>query len=224
MQTRRAVLFIALLALAVGVACSKAPEDQSASSSSAGAAGGSSASKPGVLERLTSSKLTVPAGTVITVRLNQSLGSKTSNAGDSFTANVEQPVEVDGKVAIPKDATVNGEVVSAKARGRFKGAASLQIAMKSIVVDGTTYPIQAGTISRAMKGKGKRTATLIGGGAGLGALIGGLAGGGKGAAIGAVAGAGAGTAGSAFTDNKDIVLPAESALSFKLGAPVEIKK
>jgi hypothetical protein len=74
-----------------------------------------------------------------------------------------------------------------------------------------------------MKGKGKRTATLIGGGAGLGAIIGGIAGGGKGAAIGALAGGGAGTAGTAFTNNKDIVLPAESALSFKLAQPVQIK-
>jgi hypothetical protein len=58
----------------------------------------------------------------------------------------------------------------------------------------------------------------------LGALIGGLAGGGKGAAIGALAGAGAGTAGTAYTGNKDIVLPAESAVSFKLEQPLEIKK
>ena len=64
---------------------------------------------------------------------------------------------------------------------------------------------------------------LTGGGAGLGAIIGGLAGGGKGAAIGAVAGAGAGGAGSAFTGNKDVVLPAESAVSFKLEAPLELK-
>ena len=76
---------------------------------------------------------------------------------------------------------------------------------------------------RSAKGKGKRTAVMAGGGAGLGALIGGLAGGGKGAAIGALAGGGAGTAGAAFTGSKDIVLPAESALSFKLEQPLEIR-
>ena len=65
---------------------------------------------------------------------------------------------------------------------------------------------------------------LAGGGAGLGALIGGLAGGGKGAAIGAAAGAGAGGAGAAFTGNKEIVLPAESALSFTLAQPLEVKE
>jgi hypothetical protein len=78
-------------------------------------------------------------------------------------------------------------------------------------------------VSRSLNGKGKRTATLIGGGAGGGALIGGLAGGGKGALIGAALGAGAGTAGSAYTGEKEIVLPAESALSFKLTEPVTIK-
>ena len=76
---------------------------------------------------------------------------------------------------------------------------------------------------RTETGKGKRTAVLAGGGAGLGALIGGLAGGGKGAAIGALAGGGAGAGGAAFTGNKDIVLPAESALSFKLEQPIEVR-
>jgi hypothetical protein len=63
----------------------------------------------------------------------------------------------------------------------------------------------------------------VGGGAGAGALIGALAGGGKGAAIGAIAGAGAGTGGAAFTGNKEIVLPAETALSFKLKQAVEVR-
>ena len=74
-----------------------------------------------------------------------------------------------------------------------------------------------------MKGKGKRSAALIGGGAGAGAIIGALAGGGKGAAIGAAVGAGAGTAGAGLTGNQDINIPAESLLSFKLQSPVEVK-
>jgi hypothetical protein len=75
---------------------------------------------------------------------------------------------------------------------------------------------------KAEKGKGKRTAAMVGGGGGGGALIGGLAGGGKGALIGGLVGAGAGTAGAAFTGNKDIVIPAESVVTFHLTAPVTV--
>ena len=78
--------------------------------------------------------------------------------------------------------------------------------------------------TQTTKGKGKRTGVLIGGGAGVGAAIGAIAGGGKGAAIGALAGGGAGTAGSAYTGNKEIVLPAESAVAFALKAPLTIRK
>jgi hypothetical protein len=97
------------------------------------------------------------------------------------------------------------------------------VKLTSVNVNGADRQIESSSIARTATGKGKRTATMVGGGAGLGALIGGLAGGGKGAAIGALAGAGAGTAGTAYTGNKDIVLPAESALSFKLDQPLQLK-
>jgi hypothetical protein len=95
--------------------------------------------------------------------------------------------------------------------------------LDSVTINGTEHPVQTSSVVRSAQGKGKRTAVMAGGGAGLGALIGGLAGGGKGAAIGALAGGGAGTAGAAFTGNKDIILPAESALSFKLDQPLTVK-
>jgi hypothetical protein len=90
-------------------------------------------------------------------------------------------------------------------------------------VNNDSYDVKTSSVSRSLNGKGKRTATFIGGGAGGGALIGGLAGGGKGALIGAALGAGAGTAGAAYTGEKEIVLPAESTLTFKLAEPVTIK-
>ena len=113
--------------------------------------------------------------------------------------------------------------MDAKPLGRFKGGAVLQLRLTSITVNGTEQSVSTSSLTRTQSGKGKRTAIMAGGGAGLGALIGGLAGGGKGAAIGALAGGGAGTGGAAFTGNKDIVLPAESALSFKLEQPLEVK-
>jgi hypothetical protein len=108
-------------------------------------------------------------------------------------------------------------------QGRFKGASVLRLVLESVTVNGEVRDVKTSSVSRSLKGKGKRTATLIGGGAGAGALIGGLAGGGKGALIGAAAGAGAGTAGAAYTGNKEIVLPAESILSFTLTEPITIK-
>ncbi len=107
--------------------------------------------------------------------------------------------------------------------GRFKGGAVLKLALDSVTINGGAYDVQTSSVSRYLKGKGKRTAAMIGGGAGGGALIGGLAGGGKGALIGAALGAGAGTAGAAYTGNKEIVIPAESALSFKLSEPLTVK-
>src|SRR5205085_3041543 len=139
--------------------------------------------------------VTVPAGKVLTVRLSAELGSKISQAGQSFGGSLAKAVEVNGETAIPAGARVEGEVVDAKPLGRFAGGASLQLKLDSVRVNGQQMPVQTALLTQNLRGKGKRTGVMVGGGAGLGALIGGLAGGGKGAAIGAAAGAGAGGAG-----------------------------
>jgi hypothetical protein len=166
--------------------------------------------------------IVVPAGTALTVRLGQALSSKTSQPGQTFLATVAQPVSVEGRTAIPAGATVSGTVVNAKAKGKFKGEGELTLALTNVTVKGHTYSIQTQTLENTVKGKGKRTAATTGGGAAGGALIGGLAGGGKGAGIGALVGAGAGLMGGAMTGNKQIELPAESALSFQLSAPLTL--
>ena len=225
MRTRIATLSVLLTMLLAMVACgSKPPANESATS---GAAPGTTTTqgenKPGLMDRLTSKPVTIPEGTILTVRLNNAVGSKISNSGDAFTATLAEPVMIGDKEVIPKGAEAAGVVTDAVPLGRFKGGARLALTLNSVTIKGTKHEIQTTGISESEKGKGKRTATMIGGGAGAGALIGALAGGGKGAAIGAVAGAGAGTAGSAFTGNKNITLPAETSLSFKLKQPVEVK-
>lgn len=229
MRPRFATFTLSIVLLLSLFACNKPAEEtpSSGGDTNAPAATGSAETKPTAPRKneatLPAVAVVIPAGTVLTVRLGEALGSKTSQVGQTFTATLADAVEVDGKTVIPAGANASGTVVDAKPLGRFKGAASLQVKLTSININGADQAIETSSVMRTEKGKGKRTAGMIGGGAGLGALIGGLAGGGKGAAIGAVAGAGAGTAGTAYTGNKDVVLPAESALSFKLEQPLEVK-
>jgi len=163
---------------------------------------------------------TVPAGSALVVRVEQTISSKTNNVGDSFTGVLAQSVIVGGVNVLRAGTPVSGTVVAAKGQGRFKGAGDLGIAINRV----GSYSVTTTTYEKAQSGKGKRSAALIGGGGGGGALIGGLAGGGKGALIGGLLGAGAGTAGAAFTGNKEVSIPAESVITFRLSAPITVTR
>jgi len=166
----------------------------------------------------------VPAGTVLTIRTSQEISSKTAQTGMTFGGSMATPITIDGKVAIPTGADVSGVVNDVKKAGKFKGAAQLVLALHSVTVNGHPYNIETEYFDKTTTGKGKRTAGVIVGGTGVGAAIGGIAGGGKGAAIGALVGAAAGTVGAATTgNNRNIELPAESALSFRLVQPLTLK-
>ncbi|HEY0759688.1 MAG TPA: hypothetical protein VGD59_10580 [Acidisarcina sp.] len=167
--------------------------------------------------------LVIPAGTALRVRLDQTLSSRQNQPGDSFSATVEAPVIVRGETIIKRGSTASGTVVDAKALGRIKGGAVLEIRLDRVRAGGRSYEVATSTVERVEKGKGKRSAEFAGGGAGVGALIGGLAGGGKGALIGALAGGGAGTAGGALTGNHDLVLPAETLLTFRTTHDVRLQ-
>lgn len=167
--------------------------------------------------------LVIPAGTTIRVQLAQTLSTKQSQTGDPFSGTVVSTVSVNGQTAIPAGSRASGTVIEAKSQGRFKGQAVLAVRLDSVRVNGRSFPVQTSKVDRVEKGKGKRSAIMAGGGAGLGALIGGLAGGGKGALIGGLLGGGGGAAGSAFTGNHDLVLPAESILTFDLDHDVTVR-
>ena len=154
----------------------------------------------------------IPVGTPVTVRLNGGLAASRSQLGDRWTGTLERPITSAGQTMFPSGTEVSGQVVAVRGRGRFKGAGDLGIALTSI----GRMPVQSSEYEQIGKGRGKRSLGFAGGGAGLGALIGGLAGGGKGALIGGLTGAGAGTAAGAYTGNRDVVIPAESVVTFRI--------
>jgi hypothetical protein len=163
---------------------------------------------------------TVPSGTPLAVRMEQSVSAKTNNVGDTFSGALAQSVVVHGVTVLRAGTPVTGTVVGAKGQGRFKGNGDLAIAIRRV----GSYSVTTTTYEKAVSGKGKRSAGFIGGGGGGGALIGGLAGGGKGALIGGLLGAGAGTAGAAFTGNKDITIPAETVVTVNLSEPITVTR
>lgn len=234
MRSRLSPLVITLYLMFAVLGCtSKPPADNSATDSTSApdsTAPDSTASAKGAKEHREARKekkkepVIVPAGTSVTVSLGSALGSKISQSGDSFKGSVAKDVLVGNDVIIPKGSNASGTVTDAKALGKFKGGALLNIRLDSINLNGYDMNVQTAARSFTEKGKGKRTAVITGGGAALGGIIGALAGGGKGAAIGAAAGAGAGAGGSAFTGNKEIVLPAESDVTFELTQELKLER
>ena len=171
-----------------------------------------------------SPSINVPAGTGLAIRIDQRISVKESRAGDKFTGEVVEPVmDAGNQVVIPKGSQVDGIVDASHRRGHFKGASTLELRLTSLTLNGTSYPLETRDIQRQKKGKGKRSFAMIGGGTGLGMLIGGVASGGTGVLIGGLAGAGAGTAAAGLTGNRDMVIPAESILRFKLADDLVIQ-
>ena len=156
----------------------------------------------------------VPAGTSVVVRTNGTLSAHDNGVGDRWTGSLARPLVYHGETVYPAGTSVSGEVVASKGVGRFKGAGDLGI----VVTDIGGKHVETSEYEKYRKGRGKRSAGFTAGGGGLGALIGGLAGGGKGALIGGLAGAGGGAAAGSYTGNTNVVIPAESVVTFRLRA------
>jgi len=161
-------------------------------------------------------KVTVPAGTQLSIRMSDTVDSEKAQVGDVFHGSISAPVTVDDQTVIPTTADVEGRVVDVKSAGRFAGGSILTLQLTKLTMNGKSYSIQTDQWSRSGTGKGKGTAAKVGGGAAVGAVLGGIFGGGKGAAIGGAAGAGAGTAGAAIGKGQQIILRPEAVINFTL--------
>lgn len=160
--------------------------------------------------------LSVPAGTELAVRVNQRISVKHAVAGEHFSGEIVEPIEQNGTVVIPRGTQVRGRIDRAHRRGHFKGRSYLELRLVSITLNGYDYGLNTRDTVRSKRGKGRRSAGFIGGMTGAGMLIGGVATGGVGLAIGGASGAGAGTLLAGVTGNRDIVIPAESVVHFRL--------
>jgi len=167
-------------------------------------------------------RITVPAGTRVLIRTVDAIDSTKQKTGYRFTATLETNLQAEDKVVAPRGTTVYGRLANASSAGKMSGSSQLTLELTDIVINGTAYPLLTSTYEIKGKGEGGNTAKKIVGGAGLGALIGGLAGGGKGAGIGALAGAGAGTAVAASKKGEQLQIPSETLLEFRLEQPVAL--
>lgn len=161
-------------------------------------------------------RITVPAGTRLLVRMIDSVNSKTDHVGKRFQASLESNLVVSGVVVARRGSTVYGRLAEVKSAGRVAGGGNLTLELTDIMVNGTAYPILTDHVRLESKGKGASTAKKTAGGAVLGTVIGAIAGRGKGAAIGAGVGAAAGGAASVITGGKQVNVPSESLLEFRL--------
>jgi BON domain len=167
-------------------------------------------------------KVTIPSGTTLAVRLVDAIDSETSQPGQTFHATLDSPLAVEGDVAIPAGYDVEGHIVDVKSAGKFAGQSVLALQLDRISAGGKYYNLQTDQYRRQGSSRGKNTATKVGAGAGIGAIIGAIAGGGKGAAIGAAAGGGLGGGVQAATKGQQIKLPSETVLNFTLQAPLTV--
>lgn len=217
-KANRSFTLTGVLALALVIAgCSATSEADTSRASTK--------DRKGLLARVfgSSTPVTLPEGTVVSITLDQAISSEDSRSGQTFDATVSDAIVVDGKTVVAKGSRAIGRIVEAESSGRLHNPGRLVLDLASIEVGGTRYDIDTSNANREGKSHTKNNAIFIGGGTAAGAIIGGIVGGGKGAAIGAAAGAGGGTATAAATGNNEVRLPAETHLRFPLSQDVTVQ-
>jgi hypothetical protein len=165
----------------------------------------------------------IPSGTVLTIRMVDSVDSERDRVGQTFNASLDEPVlDPNGRILVPRGADVVVKLVDDQQSGKIEGRTVLTLDIMSLRIDGRQVDIDTTAITQESGSRGAKSAKVIGGTAVLGAIIGGIAGGGKGAAIGLGAGAGAGTAVQVATKGQRVRVPSETRLTFTLQQPVRL--
>jgi len=164
----------------------------------------------------------IPSGTVLRVRLEETLDTRRNRPGDTFSALLMHPVVLDGAIIVPPQTQCFGHLVESKPSGRFRGHAVLSLSLDTFELHGRQYDIRTTYVGRESRGHKKRNWALMGGGSGVGTVLGAIAGGPAGALIGAGAGGAARAVGEAITGKKNVRLPVETPLAFRLRGAVQV--
>ena len=167
--------------------------------------------------------ITIPAETVIPIRITQTLDSATTQQGDTFTGTIATDVLIDNMAVLRQGTPVSGRVSAVQEAAHYKGNSLLTVELTSINRSGERLPVTTDPYSVQGKGRGTNTAEKVGGGAAVGAILGGILGGGKGAAIGAAAGGGVGAGANTVTRGQQVQIPSETLIRFQLNSPLALR-
>src|SRR5581483_1723840 len=164
--------------------------------------------------------VTVPAGTVLSIRMTDGLDSRTSNSGETFRGTIDAPVILNNRVVIPSGAEAIGRVSDLQRAGRFRGRASVVMELTALNFDGKSVGVFTSRQEQSAVSSGSRTALFTAGGAVAGALLGGFAGGKKGFAMGGLLGAAGGALVHFLRGPAPVIIPPESRILFTLQSPM----
>lgn len=167
----------------------------------------------------------IPTGTEIHIRTNEKIDSDNATPGQRFSAEVTEAVDdLSGGVAIPAHSPAKLLILSESGGGG--GSPYLYLDLDTVTISGKVHRVFTSELKQSNErgfGKNKRTAEFLGGGAAIGGLLGAIFGGGQGAAIGAAAGGGGGFVTQLFTRGKQVKVPAETVLQFRLEKPLVLQ-